>query len=110
MLAGEVVNAGEYVVEVTLDNDNYVLVDALGQVLDKQVGMLVIAKADQEVDVTVHAPPFAVYNSSFTVEATASSGLPVHYLSRFPLANTGNVFTMTSGSGTGSIRFIQEGM
>lgn len=105
----EVINAGEYVMEVTLDNDNYVLVDAYGQVQAKQIGVLVIAKADQKIEVTVPAPQFVAYNSSFTMEATASSGLPVQFISSLPLENLKNVFTMTSGTGTGLIRCIQEG-
>jgi hypothetical protein len=50
-----------------------------------------------------------VYNTKFTVAATASSGLPVAFSSSVPCSNNGPTYTMTSSSGTCTVRFSQAG-
>ena len=67
------------------------------------------AKADQTITVVTPSPATAVYNTSFTVAATASSGLPVAYTSSAPLSNVDGLYTMNSGIGTGVVRYNQAG-
>jgi hypothetical protein len=50
-----------------------------------------------------------MYNTSFTVAATASSGLPVDYTATGVCTNSGATFTMTSGVGTCTVHFNQAG-
>jgi hypothetical protein len=66
-------------------------------------------KAGQTITITKHAPSSAAYNDSFSVTATASSGLGVSFSSAGSCGNTGNVFTITSGSGTCSVKYDQAG-
>ncbi|WP_210465319.1 MBG domain-containing protein [Rufibacter roseolus] len=68
-----------------------------------------VNKANQTITVVTSAPEKAVYNSTFTVEATASSGLPVSYGSAGKLSNVGAQFTMNSGTGTGTVSYSQDG-
>jgi hypothetical protein len=63
----------------------------------------------QTVSFTSNAPPKAVYNTSFTVAATSSSGLPVVYLSSGSCSNSGASYTMTSGTGTCTVTASQPG-
>ncbi|WP_394369743.1 S8 family serine peptidase [Flavihumibacter profundi] len=72
-------------------------------------GTLTINKADQTITVVTASPASANYGTSFTVAATASSGLPVTYTSAAPLSNTGATYTMTSGIDTGRVRYNQAG-
>ena len=67
------------------------------------------AKADQTITIVTPSPATAVYNTSFTVAATASSGLPVAYTSSAPLSNVGTLYTMNSGTGTGVVKYNQAG-
>jgi hypothetical protein len=69
-----------------------------------------VGKTDQSITVTQHAPADAVYNTQFTVAATGGgSGNPVTFSSAGACTNTGATFTMTSGSGTCSVRYDQAG-
>jgi len=68
-----------------------------------------IGKANQTITVGTHAPASAAFNSSFTVAATASSGLSVAYSSAGSCTNVGATFTMTSGSGTCTVKYDQSG-
>ncbi|GAA4299926.1 hypothetical protein GCM10023183_09720 [Nibribacter koreensis] len=68
-----------------------------------------VNKANQTITVTTHAPSSAVYQTNFMVAATASSGLEVSYQSDGKLSNIGSTFTMTSGTGSGSVRYSQPG-
>ena len=65
--------------------------------------------ANQTINVTTHAPASAPYNSQFTVAATSTSGLPVTYSSSGSCTNTGAIFTMTSGTGTCTVKYDQAG-
>src|SRR5438552_185522 len=66
-------------------------------------------KANQTITVSTPAPASAVYNTSFTVAATASSSLAVSYSSSGVCSNVGASFTMTSGTGTCTVKFDQAG-
>ena len=66
-------------------------------------------KADQSITVVTPSPATAAYNTSFTVAATATSGLPVAYTSTAPLGNVGALYTMNSGIGTGVVKYNQAG-
>src|SRR5882724_7678673 len=66
-------------------------------------------KANQTITVSTPAPATAVYNTSFTVAATASSSLAVSYSSSGVCSNAGATFTMTSGTGTCTVKFDQAG-
>ena len=65
-------------------------------------------KADQTINVTTHAPASAAYNSSFSVAATAPGG-SVSFSSAGSCTNTAASFTITSGSGTCSVKYDQAG-
>ncbi len=67
-----------------------------------------IAKANQAITVTAHAPPSAAFGSSFGVAATAPAG-PVTFSSSGSCSNSGSTCTMTSGSGTCTVRYDQAG-
>ncbi|HEX3143370.1 MAG TPA: Ig-like domain repeat protein, partial [Pyrinomonadaceae bacterium] len=66
-------------------------------------------KASQSITVNTHAPASATYNSSFTVAATSSSGMAVAYTSAGVCSNVGATFTMTSGTGTCTVKYDQAG-
>ena len=71
---------------------------------------LTVNKADQAINVTTHAPSTAVYNTSFGVAATGGgSGNAVTFSSSGACSNTGATFTMTSGTGTCSVKYDQAG-
>ena len=65
--------------------------------------------ASQTITFTTSPPATAPYNSSFTVAATASSGLPVTFTSSGSCTNSGATYTMTSGTGTCSVIANQAG-
>lgn len=52
--------------------------------------------ASQSITVTTPAPPTATLKSSFTVVATATSGLPVAFASAGGCTNSGSTYTMVS--------------
>ena len=54
-------------------------------------------------------PANAVYNTSFTVVASASSGLSVTFSSGGACSNSGATYTMTSGTGKCSVIVDQAG-
>jgi hypothetical protein len=67
-------------------------------------------KAGQTITVSTHAPASAVYNTSFSVAATGGgSGNPVTFSSSGACTNAAAMFTMTSGTGTCSVRYDQAG-
>jgi YDG domain len=63
----------------------------------------------QSIMFSMNAPSSATYNSTFTVAATASSGLPVAFTSSGSCTNAGATYTMTSGTGTCSVIANQAG-
>lgn len=65
--------------------------------------------ASQSITVTTAAPSSQSYNGQFTVAATATSGLPVSYVSAGSCINSGSTYTMSSGSGTCTVTFSQAG-
>jgi len=65
-------------------------------------------KADETITVATHAPGSAAYNSGFSVAANAPGG-PVSFTSAGACSNTGADFTMTSGTGTCSVKYDQAG-
>jgi predicted outer membrane repeat protein len=69
----------------------------------------VVNQYDQTISITVHAPATVAYGLSFTIGATATSGLAVTYSSGGGCANAGAVFTMTTGTGTCTVRYDQAG-
>jgi hypothetical protein len=66
-------------------------------------------KANQAITVNTHAPVNAIFNSQFTVAATASSGLAISYASSGACTNTGATYTLTSGTGTCTVKYDQAG-
>ena len=68
-----------------------------------------VGKASQTITVTIDAPASAVYGTSFDVDAAADSGLPVSFSSSGSCSNAGAHFTMTSGTGTCTVKFDQSG-
>ncbi|MFN8384345.1 MAG: sortase [Anaerolineales bacterium] len=66
-------------------------------------------KANQVITVGTPAPANAVMGATFTVAATASSGLPVAYSATGACTNIGADFTITSGAGTCVVHYNQAG-
>ena len=66
-------------------------------------------QASQTINFTPNPPASAVFNSSFTVAASATSGLAVTYSSSGVCTNSGATYTMTSGTGTCSVIANQAG-
>ena len=66
-------------------------------------------QASQTINFTPNPPASAVFNSSFTVAASATSGLAVTYSSSGVCTISGATYTMTSGTGTCSVIANQAG-
>ncbi|WP_018613587.1 beta strand repeat-containing protein, partial [Segetibacter koreensis] len=86
-----------------------VVTNSCGNTTSDGNATLSVAKANQTISITTPSPSNATYNTSFTVAATATSGLPVTYSSSAPLSNSGATFSMTSGTGTGVVKYNQAG-
>jgi len=80
-----------------------------GYVESNIISFTLLAKANQTITVTQAPPANAIYNTSFTVGATASSGLTVSVGASGACSINGNTITITSGTGTCSITFDQAG-
>jgi hypothetical protein len=65
--------------------------------------------SDQTITVVTHAPGNSAYGDTFTIDATASSELPVTYSSSGGCSNEGAIFTMTSSSVTCVVHYNQAG-
>jgi hypothetical protein len=65
-------------------------------------------KAAQSITVITHAPSSAVYGTSFGVAASAPGGA-VTFSSAGSCSNVGATFTMTSGTGTCTVKYNQGG-
>jgi hypothetical protein len=64
----------------------------------------------QTISVTTHAPANAAFNSNFSVAANGGgSGNPVTFSSAGACTNVGALFTMTTGTGTCSVKYDQAG-
>jgi hypothetical protein len=70
---------------------------------------ITVAQASQTISFTVNAPTQAVYGTSFTVAASASSQLPATYASAGSCSNNGAYYTMTSGTGSCTVTASQSG-
>src|SRR5205814_2053721 len=66
-------------------------------------------KANQSITVGTHAPGSAAYNANFALAATSNSGLAVAYSSSGVCTNVGATFTVTSGTGTCTVKYDQAG-
>src|SRR5205085_2600673 len=78
-------------------------------VMSNGTNSLTVSMANQTINVGTHAPATAGYNSQFTVAATSNSGLAVSYSSSGTCTNSGATFTMTSGTGTCTVKYNQGG-
>ena len=65
--------------------------------------------ASQTITFATNAPATALYNASFTVKATAGSGLAVAFSASGSCTISGATYTMTSGTGTCSVIANQAG-
>src|SRR5204862_194159 len=70
---------------------------------------VIAQKANQTITVNTHAPASATYNTNFTVAATANSSLAVAYSNAGVCTNVGATFTMTSGTGSCTVKYDQAG-
>jgi hypothetical protein len=108
--AGTILNAGNGQSEaVTFSPDDTTDYTAASGTVVINVG-----RADQTITVTQGAPATGVYGSTFTVSATASSGLPVTIgaSGAGTLSSGGNgsaTVQITSGSGAAAVAFSQAG-
>ena len=82
-------------------NDNY-------NPADSAEHTVTVSKANQTITVGTAAPASAVFDTSFTVAATASSGLTVATPSRAS-APVDPILTMTSGTGSCTVKANQAG-
>jgi hypothetical protein len=71
--------------------------------------LLTAVSSPQTITVGTPAPANAAYNTNFTVAATSDSGLAVEYSSAGACTNVGPDFTMTSGTGTCTVKYDQPG-
>jgi uncharacterized protein (DUF1800 family)/sugar lactone lactonase YvrE len=101
--AGTVLNAGSQTLSVqfTPSNSNYT--PSTGSVT------LQVNPASQTITFTAKAPATASYNSSFTVAATANSGLPVSFSSSGQCTNVAGTFTMGNSAGKCNVIANQSG-
>jgi hypothetical protein len=83
-------------------NANYEAASQLTETVDAE-------KASQSITITTHAPASRVFGQSFTVAATASSGLSVSFDSAGGCSNSGDTFTMTSGTTDCTAKYDQAG-
>ena len=65
-------------------------------------------KAGQTIAVTTHAPSSATFGASFSVAAGAPGGA-ASFSSAGACSNSGSTFTMTSGTGTCTVKYDQAG-
>jgi len=72
-------------------------------------GTLVVNKTNQTITVTTHAPASAIYNSNFSVAATASSGLTVAITVTGGCSISSGTVTMTSGTTNCIVHYNQVG-
>jgi hypothetical protein len=63
----------------------------------------------QTINVTSHAPATAAYDDAFFVAARSTSSLPVVISSSGVCTNSGGTFSMTSGTGTCTVKYDQPG-
>jgi hypothetical protein len=80
--------------------------------LDPSTGSaaLTVAKFDQTISVTTHAPSSAVFGTLFSVAATGGgSGNAVTFSSGGGCSNSGATFTMTSGTTACQVRYDEAG-
>lgn len=101
--AGTVLNAGLQSLAVTFTPSNTNYAASSGS------ASLQVNQATQSISFTQTAPPTAVYNSNFTVAATATSGLPVAFTSSGVCTNSGATYTMTAGAGSCTVKASQSG-
>ena len=101
--AGTVIDGGSQTLSVqfTPSNNNYAI--STGSVT------LQVKQAGQTITFTQNAPQVAPYNSSFTIAATATSGLLVSFSSSGVCTNVGATFTMTNSTGTCNVIAKQAG-
>ncbi|MBA4696884.1 MAG: fibronectin type III domain-containing protein [Legionella sp.] len=66
-------------------------------------------KQNQSLQFTAQPPATADYNTSFTVSADASSGLPVTFTSSGVCTNSGSTYQMNAGTGTCEVIVNQAG-
>jgi sugar lactone lactonase YvrE len=101
--AGTVLNGGSQTLSVTFTPTNANYGPSTGS------ATLQVNQASQTVKFTTAAPSQATYNTSFTVAATATSGLPVSYSSSGPCTNLGATYTMGNTAGNCKVMAAQSG-
>jgi hypothetical protein len=98
-----ITGVGSVIVQASqVGNTNYAAASPVSQTFT-------VNQASQSITLTQTAPKSAPYNSSFTVTATASSGLPVSFSAAGVCSNVGGTFTMTNSSGTCTVTVSQSG-
>ena len=101
--AGAVLNGGSNPLSVTFTPSNTNYAASTGGVT------LQVNPASQSISFTTPAPATAVYNTSFTVAASSTSGLAINYTSSGSCTNSGPTYTITSGTGTCKVTASQPG-
>lgn len=82
---------------------------ATGNAIPAMISLSGAQRQNQTIAFTTLPPSSAAYNTSFTVAATASSGLPVTFSSSGACTNNGAIYTMTSGTGSCNVIANQAG-
>lgn len=99
----------------TVTGTERAVVDCTGKfgISESGTGTLTVnSETNQTINVTTSAPPTAAYNATFTVAATASSGLPVAITTSGVCSGSGTgsaTITMISGTGTCTVHYNQAG-
>ncbi len=102
--AGTVLNAGSQTLSVL-----FTPTDSTDYTTATDSVSLTVNQASQTISFTTNAPAQAVYGTSFTVAASATSGLAITYSSAGSCTNSGATYTMTSGTGTCTVTASQPG-
>jgi hypothetical protein len=84
-------------------NSNY------SSVTSTPVNTVSLSPASQTIAFTTNPPMTAAFNTSFTVAATASSGIPVTFTPAGSCTNSGATYTMTNSTGNCSVIASQAG-
>jgi hypothetical protein len=101
--AGTILAAGTHTLSVTFTPGSSNYTGSTGNVT------LTVNRASQTITATTPAPATATNGSSFTVVATASSGLAVTFSSSGACTNSGGTYTMNAATGTCTETLTQIG-
>lgn len=101
------INASNFGVSLSVQNESFVTNRTAS--VDYMTITVTWSQTAQTINVGTPAPASATYGDTFTVAATATSGLPVTVTTTGGCTNVGNLVTMTSGSTSCVVHYNQAG-